>query len=186
MEVTLLKSILDKSDWLIVTIFVLWILFQLVMYYLKQKKGIKTEDSLQKQFTKTIDSIDNKLKIIYAQYGCELSKEAAILIIQNFYFNYANAIADEIYKHQKKEISNNKITSYIENRMSILNDEKMQELDLFIYRNRHLVTYTTGKIVDAEKIIKAINSYSDKNGMLREEIQNILSIESGIVVKRLN
>jgi len=186
MEDTILKTILDKSDWLIITIFVLYLSFQIFMYWLKQKRALKTDESIQQQYMRSIESINNKLKIISVQYGCELSKEAAILIIHNFYFNFANSIASEIYEMQKKENSHDKIIRNIENRLLILNYEKIQELDSFIYRGRNLITFTTGKIVDAQKIINIVNIYSDKNSMLREEIQNLLSIESSIVIKRLN
>jgi hypothetical protein len=186
MEESILKAVINKSDWLIITVFVLYLAFQFIMWYVKNKKAVKTGADMLKQFSSALDSINNKLKVIYAQYGCELSKEAAILVIQNLYLNFANAIADETYELQKRETSHEKMVNNIQNRLTILNDEKMQDLDLFMYRNKHLITFTTGKIIDPEKIIKIINTYSNKNGMLREEIQNALSIESSIVIKRLN
>jgi hypothetical protein len=186
MEPQIIKILSEKPAWLTLFLVILYFAYKLIIRFLDRNKEAKTENAYKKEYIGILESINQKLKIIYAQYGCELSKEAAIIIIQNIYSNYADAIANEIYEHQKKENSHEKLIYNIENRLSILNDEKMQELDLFMYRNRHLITYTTGKIVDSEKIIKIINNYSNKNGMLREEIQNLLSIESGIVVKRLN
>jgi hypothetical protein len=184
-ETTLIKAIADKSDWLIVTIFVLWLAFKIAMYLIEKKHSAKSSNEIEKQNASVLDSINYKLKIIHAQYGAELSKEAAILIIENFYLNFANNIADEIYALQKKDFSHDKIIKNISDKLSIFNNEKMQELNVFSYRNRILVTYTTGKIVENDKITNIINNYSNKNGMLREEIQNLLSIEAGIVINRL-
>jgi hypothetical protein len=184
-ETTLIKAIADKSDWLIITIFVLWIAFKIIMFLIEKKHGTKSNSDIQKQHATVLDSINYKLKVIYAQYGAELSKEAAIFIIQNFYLNFANSVADEIYALQKKDFAHDKIISNIKNKLVILNNEKMQELGVFIYKNRIFVTHTNGMVVDPEKIINIINNYSNKNGMLREEIQNLLSIEAGIVINRL-
>jgi hypothetical protein len=186
MEIDLIKVLLSKDNWLIIVVFVIYLSYRVYIDFIKYRKANKTENSIQKQFFKTIDSIDNKLKIIYAQYGCELSKEAAVIIIKHFYLNYANSIADDIYEQQKRGISHAKIIKNIENSISILNNEQRQVLDLFMYRNKHLVTFTKGDIVDAEQIAEIINNYSDKNGMLRDEIQKLLSIEAGIIITRLN
>jgi ribosome-associated toxin RatA of RatAB toxin-antitoxin module len=205
MEESILKAVINKSDWLIITIFIVYLAFKLLTKRMDNKKAKTREKQLDIQYEdiknsintisqlaenskikdSLIESIERKLKIIYNQYGSELSKEAAISVIQNIYFNYASSIANEIYELQKKNFSNKKIIAHISNAISIINDEKMQELDAFMYRDRHLITYTTGQIVDPAKIVECINSYSDKNGMLRKELEDLLSIESGIVIKRL-
>jgi hypothetical protein len=149
---------------------------------IKSISGLAYNSSLK---DRVIDSINNKLKVIYAQYGSELSKELAMIVIENIYFNYAQLISNEVYELQKKGFSYQKIMASIKNHISIINDDKMQELDGFVYRDKHLITYTTGQIIEPEKIISIIEGYSEKNGMLRKEIENLLSIEANVVIKRL-
>jgi F0F1-type ATP synthase membrane subunit b/b' len=205
MDESFLKLLLGKENWVLITLFIMYLAFKIIMAYIDNKKAKTKEEISNAQFLtmqnfmaeiaklgenskikdQIIESIERKLKIIYNQYGSELSKESAVSVIQNMYFNFASQIANEIYELQKKNFSHDKIISHIRNSISIANDEKMQELDTFMYRDRHLVTYTTGQIIDPEKIISAINSYSDKNGMMRKELEDLLSIESGIVIKRL-
>ena len=205
MDESFLKLLLNKDNWVIIVIAIIYVAFKIFMAYFENKKAKTKEETLNAQFQtiqnsigniaklaensrakdSIIESIERKLKIIYNQYGSELSKESAVSVIQNMYFNFASQIANEIYELQKKNFSHDKIINHIKNSIAIANDEKMQELDTFMYRDRHLVTYTTGQIIDPDKITSAINSYSDKNGMLRKELEDLLSIESGIVIKRL-
>lgn len=206
MEEGILKAVLTKSEWLILTIFVLYLSFRIVMVILDNKKAKTKEAALEKEFSnlrdkievlevmakdyqtkdKIIDSINNKLKIIYAQYGSELSRELAITIIQNYYYSYSQHISNEIYDLQKKNYSRKKIIESVKSIMHILNDEKMQELEGFSFRGRSLITFTTGQIVDEIKIMNAVDNFIEMNGMLRREIENILLIESGIVIKRFS
>ena len=138
-----------------------------------------------KSKNKELDSINYRLKVIASQYGGELSKEAAAVVIQSIFHNFANMVANEIYELQKGHHSKNMLEKHISNRVSILNDEKMQELNLFSYRNRMLITYTTGKIVETERIIDTFNSYAEKNGMLRQEIESLSMLEASLIIKRL-
>ncbi len=206
MEEGILKAVLSKSDWLILTIFVLYLAFKILMVILENKKAKTKEASLEKEFAyikdkietietmaddyktkdRIIDSINNKLKIIYAQYGSELSRELAIVIIQNLYYNFAQHISNEIYELQKKNYTHKAIIGSIKSIITILNDEKMQELEGFMYRDRSLVTFTNGQIIDEAKIIGIVGNYIEMNGMLRKEIENLLSMEAGSLIKKFS
>jgi hypothetical protein len=205
MEKSTIELLLSKDNWFIITIVLIYIGFKIGIWLLENKKAKTKEELIDSQFhemkdslkvisemaknstikDKTLDSIERKLKIIYAQYGSELSKEAAMVIINNVYFTYAQMIANEIYELQKKGYAINIVNNRIVNTLQILNSEKMQELDLFLYRDKGLITFTTGKIIEPEKIIDIINNFSEKNGLLRAEIETAISIEAGIVIKRL-
>jgi hypothetical protein len=206
MEEGILKAVLSKSEWLILAVFFIYLAFKIVMAILDNKKAKTKEETLEKQFgyikdkietieamsvdyktkDRIIDSINNKLKIIYAQYGSELSRELAIVLIQNLYYNYAQHIANEIYELQKKNYTHKAIIGSIKSIITILNDEKMQELEGFMYRDRSLVTFTNGQIIDEAKIIGIIGNYIEMNGLLRKEIENLLSMESGLVIKKFS
>jgi hypothetical protein len=206
MEESILKAVLSKSEWLIITIFILYLAFKIIMAILENKKAKTKEELVQKEFNylkdkievievmannakvneRTIDSINQKLKIIYAQYGSELSRESAIVIIQNFYYAYAQHISNEIYELQKKNYTHKKIIESVKSIMCILNDEKMQELEGFSFRDKSLITFTSGQIIDEIKIMNIVDNFITMNGMLRREIENALSIEAGKIIKRFS
>jgi hypothetical protein len=192
MEPEILKQISGKPAWLILAVLILYFAYKIVILFIEKKneKAKKekelAKDDLLHQFQVVTDSINNKLKIISTQYGCELSKDACVIIIQLVYSSFANDISDEFYRLQKRDgYSHDKIMEMLTDKHTILNSEKMNELDNFMYRTRHLITYTTGKIVDVKDIIKRINQFGTKNGTLREEIQNLLKMEADIVIKRI-
>lgn len=147
--------------------------------------SLKTISDSLKLKDKIIDRINYRLGVIANQYGSDLSKDAATSVIQLAYQSFANSLANEIYELQKEQRSNNINHNHIKNKLSILTDETMQELDRFSYREKVLVTYTPNSIIEADKIIKIFNDYSSRNGMLRQEIENEALIEAQKVIKRL-
>ena len=205
MEETIIKELSKQNGWVLITIFCIYLAYKIILTILSNRKAKKSKEILDSQFAtiteniediakiakeaevkdRIIDSIDYKLKVIYNQWESKLSKECAIIIIQNIYFNFATVISNEIYDLQKRNLSRNKLINQVMNTVSITNDDKLQELELFMYRDRYLNTFTNGEIIDPEQIKKVINEYSDKNGLLRTELENLLYIEAQKIIKLL-
>jgi hypothetical protein len=190
METGVIKAILESPNgWMAIVIFVLYILFQIFLKYLDQKKA-KTKEQIFIKSSKTkdglIESIERRLKILSNQYSADLSKEAAICVLQNIYFNFSTILIAEIDEYRaNKNISVASLIAIIKTRISILNDDKMQELELFLYKGRELITFTSGDIVESDIIVAIISSYADKNGMLAREIRTHIEMNLNKVIKRL-
>lgn len=189
MEEGIVKAILEtENGWLIIVLFVLYIAFKLILQWMGNKKA-KTREQVYINSSKVkngiIESTERSLKILRDQYNADLSRGAAIVIIQNVYFNFCNILISEIVDLRERNVPTNSLIAIIRTRISILNDDKIQELGLFLYRNRELITFTSGDIIDPEIIITVINSYANKNGMLASELRSYIEIEMNKVIKRL-
>ena len=199
----LIKAILESENgWMAIVILLIYIAYKLIAQFMGNKKA-KTKSEAVEAFIDEIkltqegilarvktrnreaEAISRKLTIISNKYNSELSREASIIIIQNVYFNFATILIQEIDELRNKNIPVNNLISIISTRLSILSDEKIQELDLFLYKNRQLITYTPGEIVAIKPIIHLINNYASKNGMLAREIYNLVEKEMTKVIKRM-
>ena len=94
-------------------------------------------------------------------------------------------LTSEINELRDRRISVNNLIDIIRTRISILNDDKMQEFELFLYKGKELITYTSGDIIESDLVIGIINSYADKNGMLARELRTHIEMEMNKVIKRL-
>jgi len=179
--------------------------FQLFTQYLNNKKAKTKAQALEAAFeeikmnieiirndfkhakanVKLIESVNRRLTIIANKYNSELSSEAAIVVLQNIYFNFASELIAEINELRNSNISINKLNDIIKSRISILNDEKIHDLALFLLKDRQLITYTNGEILSDLVVLEIIQNYADKNGMLAKEILNKTEIELSKVIKRL-
>lgn len=189
MDKEIIKLILEsKNSWIAIVLFVLYITFKLITQRMSNKKA-KTREQIYIKSSKVksgiIESIERRLKIIANRYNGDLPREAAIIIIQNIYFNFSTILINEIVDLRERNVSVNNLIAIIRTRISILNDDKMQELELFLFRNRELITFTSGDIIDPEIIIRVINSYATQNGMLASELRSYIEIEMNKVIKRL-
>jgi len=189
MEEGLIKAFLESENgWIAIIIFILYISFKLATQWLVGKKAKSREQIYVKSSkvkTGIIESTERRLKIIADRYNADLSREAAIVLIQNIYFNFSTILINEIVDLRDRNVAVNSLVAIIRTRISILNDDKMQELELFLYHNRELITFTSGDIIDPEKVIKVINSYANRNGMLASELRSHIEIEMNKIIKRL-
>jgi hypothetical protein len=206
MDEKLIKTILDsKNVWVAVIVLTLYMGFQLFTQYLNNKKTKSKTQALEVAFdeikmniaiikndfkhakanVRLIESVNRRLTIIANKYNSELSSEAAIVILQNIYFNFASELIAEINDLRNTKISIKSLIDIIRNRISILNDEKIHDLGLFLFRNKQLITYTNGEILSDVLVLEIIQNYASKNGMLAKEILNKTEIELSKVIKRL-
>jgi hypothetical protein len=190
MDKEVIKAILEtENGWIVIILFLLYFAFNIGKIIITNKKA-KTREQLILKSLKTkdglIESTDRRLKILSDQYNADLSKEAAMVIIQNIYYNFYNILLDEIDTLRKKRIDTNRLSTIIESRVIILNDDKMHELELFLYRGRELITFTSGDIIDSDKVLNIVNSYADKNGMLANELKTNIEMEMNKIIKRLS
>ncbi len=206
MEADVLKTILESENgWIAIVLFTLFIIFKIGIRFFDNRKSktkaqalesmfaelriniIALKDGIKNSKTKDgiIESIERRLKILSNQYSSVLSREAAVSTIQNIYFNFSTILINEIVELKERNIAVNSLIAIIKTRISILNDDKMQELELFLYKNKELITFTSGDIINTEAIIEIINSYGDKNGMLAREVRTHIEIEMNQVIKRL-
>ncbi len=206
MNEDLVKTVLDSENiWVAVTVMTLYMVFLLFTQYLTNKKAKSKAQALEEAFEDVnkniyiireefkhvkvsialIESINRRLTIIANKYNSELSGEAATIILQNIFFNFASELIGEINDLRKKDIPIKKLNDLVRNRMSILNDEKIYDLSLFLFKNKQLITYTNGEILSDLIVLDIIQNYAEKNGMLGKEIFNNTEIELAKVIKRL-
>ena len=186
MDSNLIRAFLEtKNGWYAIVIFILYIIFKLIIYYFEQKRA-KSKEEIFVKASKTkdafIESINRRLKIISDRYNAELSKKAAIIVLQNIYANFSFIIIEEINELKRAKEFN---FDYFYARFQVLNYEKIAELENFLYRNRELMTFTSGQIIDYELIKELVEEYKDKNGMLSKEVKTLIEKEVNKILKRL-
>jgi hypothetical protein len=199
MEEKILQEVLETGNpGLIMFIVFIYLAFQVTLKIIEIKKSNKRSAKSQEILSAVkdmaesskikddfIEAIRMKLNIISNQYGSQLSKDTAAVLINNIYVSFATMMSNEIYELKKLSKSTNVSIKHIRDKSLIFNQEKTSELGLFVYQNKTLSSFSNGVIIGSDTLVNIFNEYGEKNGMLRKEIENEALISAQKVIKKL-
>ena len=178
----IIDNLKDGEVWTLVVLLVFYVIKREVRQF-RERKKLKIESGTNKKIN---HRIDRSLKVLTNKYSNHLSRDSAIMIFKLVFYNSHCSIMHDINGLYNDNISAREVKLSLENRISIVNDEKNMILKKFYYKDETLESYCDEDVFHTDFILAQVDTYSRINVFqLANKLKDYMNIQVNELIKKL-